>query len=139
MEEDTSQSQIVVTNSQLHSALEQALGYCKLNRYDYILSSQDLPKIQKYMEHALTKTRTTKEQTHAEIVAGLVGDFASTLVSDSFTECFKSPKRISYNFTPFLYVFYLVGVFIRWCILLPLRALWFMASIVVFSVLIMSV
>lgn len=68
-----------------------------------------------------------------------MGDFAQALVSDSFTECFKSPKRVSYNYTPFLYVFYVIGVIIRWGILLPLRMIWFMGSIVVFSTLIMSV
>ena len=73
------------------------------------------------------------------MIAGLVGDFAQTLVSDSFTECFKSPKRISYNYTVFLYIFYVIGVIIRWCILLPLRMIWFMGSIIIFSALIMSV
>ena len=39
MEEDTSVSQILVTNTQLYSALKQALDYCKLSKYDYVLSN----------------------------------------------------------------------------------------------------
>lgn len=73
------------------------------------------------------------------MIAQCVGDFVAALTEDSFTQCFTTPKRISYNNTVFLYVCYTIGVLIRYCLLLPIRAAFFAINVVFFGVLIAAV
>jgi len=46
--------------------------------------------------------------------------FAS-VVDDSFTRCFKSKKRIPWNWNAYLYVAWLLSIVLRYTVLFPLR------------------
>eukprot|EP00703_Trepomonas_sp_PC1_P001355 JAP95251.1 Lysophosphatidic acid acyltransferase [Trepomonas sp. PC1] len=130
----------MINNDQLKSALQDALTYCKLNRYDYTLTQNDLPKLQKQFEKALRKkAQEVQNLNHFELTAQLMGDFANTMIQDSFTECFKSHRRNSWNTTPFLYFLYCIGVVIRYGFLLPLRMLIFFATVVISAVLLILI
>ncbi|CAL6103606.1 Lysophosphatidic_acid acyltransferase/Glycerol-3-phosphate 1-O-acyltransferase [Hexamita inflata] len=136
MTEETSKDNIQINHQNLKSALLTALDYCRLSRYDYIISENDVPKIQKYLEHALRKN-SHEQQTHIDVVSGCVTGFANALVQDSFSECFKSESRVSFNHTPFLYAMYVIGVFIRYFVLLPLRAIIFFTTLLISTVLVL--
>ncbi|CAL6051839.1 Lysophosphatidic_acid acyltransferase/Glycerol-3-phosphate 1-O-acyltransferase [Hexamita inflata] len=138
MTEETSKENIQINHQTLKSALTSALDYCKLGRYDYVLTANDIPKIQKQLERALKK-HSQEPQTHTDVVANCVSGFANALVQDSFTECFKSGNRVSYNNTPFLYFAYTIGVLIRYCVLLPVRAVIFFANLLFFAFLIVGI
>jgi len=45
------------------------------------------------------------------------------IVDDDFSLCFKRPERRSWNWNPYLLVFWCIGVVLRYCILFPLRLL----------------
>ena len=45
----------------------------------------------------------------------------ANMVDDSFTRCFKSKKRVPWNWNPYLFVAWSLGLFLRYMILFPLR------------------
>ena len=45
------------------------------------------------------------------------------IVDDDFSLCFKRPERRSWNWNLYLFVFWCLGVIVRYCILFPLRLL----------------
>lgn len=111
-----------------------ALDSCKFGRYDYLITNQDVPSIQKQLMKALIKSKKTKDfEDPLEYTTSLIGDAVQALVADSFTECFRSYPDKPWNFTPTLFVMWLFGCVIRYCILLPIRAIIFFTCIVSFS------
>ena len=51
------------------------------------------------------------------------------IVDDDFSLCFKRPERRSWNWNAYLFVFWSLGVVIRYCILFPLRLIIFIFAI----------
>eukprot|EP00730_Choanoeca_flexa_P016445 TRINITY_DN7768_c0_g1_i5.p1 TRINITY_DN7768_c0_g1~~TRINITY_DN7768_c0_g1_i5.p1 ORF type:complete len:446 (+),score=41.90 TRINITY_DN7768_c0_g1_i5:21-1358(+) len=56
----------------------------------------------------------------------------NSIVRDSFTQCFQGRGKFRWNTTWYLSMLYYVGVFIRYCILFPLRLAVLMASMLLF-------
>lgn len=54
---------------------------------------------------------------------GLLQQGASAVVDDSFTRCFKSQKRVAWNWNVYLFPFWCMGVVVRYTVLFPLRCL----------------
>jgi len=56
---------------------------------------------------------------------------AQVIVDDDFSLCFKRPERRPWNFNAYLFGLWLIGVALRYLIILPIRALIFVLSILV--------
>lgn len=46
---------------------------------------------------------------------------ASVVVQDEFTACFESAPRKSWNWNIYLLPIWLIGIFLRYCVLFPIR------------------
>ena len=77
-ERNEDESPQLLSSSQVQTALQQALSTYKLSKYDYVMSDQDIPKLQRHFERALKKKQTQK-QPHLDVVASLASGFANTL------------------------------------------------------------
>jgi hypothetical protein len=65
----------------------------------------------------------------------LVRQGCTAMVDDSFTRCFKSKKVRRWNWNVYLWPAWVLGVFVRYCILFPLRLLCFVLGFVATAVL----
>jgi hypothetical protein len=54
-------------------------------------------------------------------VVPFLTDATSVIVEDEFTQCFESSAPHPWNWNIYLYPTWLIGIFIRYCILFPLR------------------
>ncbi len=53
----------------------------------------------------------------------LVKEGFSVMIDDSFTRCFKSAKKVAWNWNVYLFPAWAAGVAVRYCILFPVRLL----------------
>lgn len=51
------------------------------------------------------------------------------IVDDDFSLCFRRPERRAWNWNPYLFIMWSIGLVFRYCILFPLRLLTFILSI----------
>ncbi|RYG52894.1 hypothetical protein EON67_00090, partial [archaeon] len=72
-----------------------------------------------------------------ESALGLLRQGGMALMDDSFTRCFKTQKRVPWNWNVYLWPAWLVGVALRYVVLFPLRVLCLMcgAMFFIFSIL----
>lgn len=68
-------------------------------------------------------------------LAPFVRNGMEAIVQDSFTQCFVSKPRVHWNFTFYLLPLYYTGVFLRYCVLFPLRLLIVMLGMMMFTTL----
>merc|ERR1712137_860663 len=64
----------------------------------------------------------------------LIREAAQTMVNDNFTQCFESVWPEPWNWNVYLFPMWVIGVFVRYCILFPLRLLCLLfGTIIVFT------
>eukprot|EP01132_Coremiostelium_polycephalum_P001242 gene1242-1566_t len=89
-------------------------------------NSTEVDEIQKKIEEKLIK-QFNKQQINPSKkfnlvdVAPFLSDGIEVLVEDEFTKCFTSKRIKAWNWNVYLYPAWLLGLFIRFCILFPLR------------------
>jgi len=64
----------------------------------------------------------------------MLTDAASVIVEDQFTNCFKSSTPRPWNWNIYLYPAWCLGVFFRYCILFPLRAICLLLGTIIVAV-----
>ncbi|EGC35520.1 hypothetical protein DICPUDRAFT_97873 [Dictyostelium purpureum] len=88
-------------------------------------NSTEIDEISKLIEEKLLKQLNKQVNPSKKFnlydVAPFITDGAEVLVDDEFTKCFTSPEMDSWNWNIYLYPAWLFGLFIRFCILFPLR------------------
>jgi glycerol-3-phosphate O-acyltransferase 3/4 len=56
------------------------------------------------------------------------------IVEDDFTKCFQRPRLHSWNWTVYLFPVWLLGLFMRYCILFPLRLVILIGGCLIFAI-----
>ncbi|GAB4822962.1 hypothetical protein N2152v2_010008 [Parachlorella kessleri] len=67
-------------------------------------------------------------------ISATLNDAAAAIVDDSFLRCFKSLLDEPWNWNPYLFVLWCIGVFVRNFILFPIRLLCLLAGFIIFMV-----
>lgn len=101
-------------------------------------NSTEADEISKKIEEKLIKqlSEQSKESKYFDLadVAPFLTEGAEALVEDEFTKCFTSPENESWNWNVYLYPAWIFGVFIRYCILFPMRLTCLLVGTFLFAV-----
>ncbi|KAH0575276.1 Lysophosphatidic acid acyltransferase/Glycerol-3-phosphate 1-O-acyltransferase [Spironucleus salmonicida] len=109
-----------LTQDHLNSAMSDALSYCKFGNYDYLLSQNDVPKITEMLSKALAKQAKHGENSPLLLATQLIAEAAQSITTDSFSECFKTPKS-AYQLTISNFPQMCMRTFFTYVFLLPFR------------------
>ncbi|KYQ99849.1 putative lysophosphatidic acid acyltransferase [Tieghemostelium lacteum] len=88
-------------------------------------NSTEIDEVQKLIEEKLIKQLKKQINPSKKFnlgdVSPLLNDGIEVLIDDEFSKCFTSPEYHAWNWNIYLYPAWLLGAFIRYCILFPLR------------------
>lgn len=120
-----------VTSSVLYS--EWAIG-----KIDDTLPAPELEELQRaFEENLIQQSNERYDETKVFEITDcvpLMCEAMQVLVDDTFTRCFESIYPEAWNWNLYLYPMWLLGVFVRYCILFPLRLLCLLSGTLVFLI-----
>eukprot|EP01133_Synstelium_polycarpum_P018239 gene18239-21823_t len=106
-------------------------------------NTQEVDDIQQKIEEKLLKQLNRQVNPSKKFnlmdVAPFMTDGVEVLVEDEFTRCFTSPEINAWNWNIYLYPAWLFGLFIRYCILFPLRLTCLLIGAFIFAFMFISV
>merc|ERR1719249_310340 len=90
-------------------------------------------RINRRIEERYLQEVEQRRQSQRKVTFNLedINSGAQVIVDDDFSLCFKRPERRPWNFNAYLFALWLIGVALRYLIILPIRALIFVLSILV--------
>eukprot|EP01112_Ceratiomyxa_fruticulosa_P006608 TRINITY_DN1743_c0_g1_i1.p1 TRINITY_DN1743_c0_g1~~TRINITY_DN1743_c0_g1_i1.p1 ORF type:complete len:482 (+),score=84.44 TRINITY_DN1743_c0_g1_i1:201-1646(+) len=107
-------------------------------------SSAEVDEIQKKIENKLIKKieresiqrAPTQKKSFFDLsdISMFLTDGMEVIVEDEFTKCFTSPQHDSWNWNLYLFPAWIMGIFIRFCVLFPLRLLLLLLGTSVFAI-----
>jgi len=96
--------------------------------------------------HVETKILEQMKQRHSKVpkvfdlgdCIPIISDAASVIVEDEFSNCFESSNPRPWNWNIYLYPTWIIGVFIRYFVLFPLRAMALLVGTIIIAILMTS-
>jgi glycerol-3-phosphate O-acyltransferase 3/4 len=107
--------------------------------FDYSLSNLDKARIQQHFEDQLISTLDAKHIFQMQDLLKHVSEGVSDIVQDDFSRCFQENPDNSWNWNIYLFPLWILGLIVRYGILLPLRMISLITALLLFFALFFTV